>query len=274
MKAAVLDITTVPDDRYRSLCVTDIGRQHYPPRYSGAVDEGRMSKKMFKVKPSGHAAEPRKKVIPRPGPAPEKPTGKRVIPEQRYRRGQEISDPNALDVGWQHMRTVKQGLDQTGPPCNQRQSLEYNMEQDMNRKQRYATSGLPGDDPMYDSAVKYSMGRARDVAFKPRGRYRENNLNPEYSPGYYAAGGLIPGSSIQAHKSAKPAIRKTNEIGGGATGGKTMKTYKEIAAERELQYELDQVKYLTQATSKLGREVPSWEARTGFFLIKPEDEKD
>ena len=55
VKAAVLDFNTVPDDRYRSLCVTDIGRVHFPPRYSGTMNEGeRPSKKPGEIKESGH----------------------------------------------------------------------------------------------------------------------------------------------------------------------------------------------------------------------------
>jgi len=40
VKAAVLDLNTVPDDRYRSLCVEDIGKLHFSPRYSGSVMAG------------------------------------------------------------------------------------------------------------------------------------------------------------------------------------------------------------------------------------------
>jgi hypothetical protein len=65
--------------------------------------------------------------------------------------------------------------------------------------------------------------------------------NPEYSKGYYATGGLVPGSSITLRASGKPTLRKSDEVGGGDGNGKTMRTYKEIARERELQYDLDQV---------------------------------
>jgi hypothetical protein len=65
--------------------------------------------------------------------------------------------------------------------------------------------------------------------------------NPEYSKGYYATGGLVPGSSITLRASGKPTLRKSDEVGGGDANGKTMRTYKEIARERELQYDLDQV---------------------------------
>ena len=201
------------------------------------MNEGeKPNKKMFKEKPSGHSQPAAKKLLPRPKPPPERPTGKRDNPEQRMRRGQEITDPTALGVGWQHMRVVRTGLDQTGPPARARQSEEYNMEVAMNRKQRFRGDG---PDPMNESEVVYSLSRTRDVTFRPRGRYRENNQNPEYSRGYFIQGGLVPGSNIALRESKKPSLRKANEQ--VTTNGRTMKTYKEIEAERERQYDLDQV---------------------------------
>jgi len=52
----------------------------------------------------------------------------------------------------------------------------------------------------------------------------------------------VPGSSITLRASGKPTLRKADEVGGGDGNGKMMRTYKEIARERELQYELDQVR--------------------------------
>lgn len=52
----------------------------------------------------------------------------------------------------------------------------------------------------------------------------------------------MPGSSITLRASGKPTLRKADEVGGGDGNGKMMRTYKEIARERELQYELDQVR--------------------------------
>ena len=246
VRGPVLDLNTVPDDRYRSLCVTDIGKLHFPPRYSGTMNEGeKPNKKMFKEKPSGHAAPAARKLLPRPKPPPERPAGKRDNPEQRMRRGQEILDPTALDVGWQHMRVVRQGLDQTGPPARARLSEEYNMEVAMNRKQRFKGPGL---DPMNESNAVYSLARTSEVTFKPRGRFRENNQNPEYSTGYFAQGGLVPGSNIALRESKKPTLRRGDDFGG--TTGRTMKTYKEIAAERERQYDLDQVHVLTRTRTR------------------------
>ena len=71
---------------------------------------------------------------------------------------------------------------------------EYDMESYMNRKQRPGRSiesmrnGIPVAVP-------------GDRAFK----------KVEHEPGYYAKGGLIPGSSIQLRKSAKPEMRGGEE---------------------------------------------------------------
>jgi hypothetical protein len=271
VKAAVLDLTKVPDDRFRSLCVEDIGKLHFPPTYSGAYEHS-AGKRMYPVKPSGHAEPKGKKPIKVP-PAKhdDKPRGKRDNIYQRTRRGVELG-LDELTPDWNHKRVVKQGLDFSGPPCRQRVSKEYEMEKAINRKQRFNGDGL---DPMNQSSVYYSLAGTREVQFKPRGRYRENNQNPEYSVGYFAQGGLIPGSSIQIRQSGKKSLRQSNPIGED-TGGKKgmMKTYKEIEAERAHKYDLDQVAFLTMPTEKLGRRVPSWEERTGLYLVKPEDEKD
>ena len=74
---------------------------------------------MFAAKQSGTVQPKNIKRIPQPGPKPDRPEGKRDYPADRMRRGVEIQDPTALDVGWQHMRVVKQGMDGTGPPAKQ-----------------------------------------------------------------------------------------------------------------------------------------------------------
>lgn len=63
---------------------------------------------------------------------------------------------------------------------------------------------------------------------------------PEHSPGYYAQGGLIPGSSIVKRASAKPALQKRE---GTTTVQKTLSTmtYAQKVALEDERYEREQV---------------------------------
>jgi hypothetical protein len=99
--------------------------------------------------------------------------------------------------------------------------------------------------------------------------------SPEYMPGYCAAGGLIPGSSIVARKSAKPQPKKKSEIGETQTKEKKfLMTYAEKQKYLEKKYDMEQIRYLNNKSTRLGQDVPSWEERTGQWIVKPEDEKD
>lgn len=136
---------------------------------------------------------------------------------------------------------------------------QYDMETFMNRKQRAGES---------IARMRNGIGEAApgDRPFR----------QAEHEPGYYAKGGLIPGSSIQLRKSAKPERRggetgNSQNMGGSATGTKRL-SYKKKQQLAQEAYDLAQVLSLTQASERQGNEVPSFETRTGAFLVKPEDE--
>lgn len=80
----------------------------------------------------------------------------------------------------------------------------------------------------------------------------------------------MPGSTIALRKSAKPTLRKADN--GTTTITKKLPTYKEKQAKWEMEYDLNQVNFLTQPTEKQGQKVPSWEEKTGMFLIDPDYE--
>ena len=133
---------------------------------------------------------------------------------------------------------------------------EYDMESYMNRKQRPGKSiesmrnGIPVAVP-------------GDRAFK----------KVEHEPGYYAKGGLIPGSSIQLRKSAKPEMR------GGEEATKVTKkssklSYKEKQRRVEEIEARKAVYVLSNESMSMGQPVQSFETRTGAYLVKPEDEAD
>lgn len=185
--------------------------------------------------------------------------GKEEVPKGKLvsNKSQIRSDTTDLPIiGWTRKHNVKQD---DGVPAHLRQSSEYDMEGYMNRKQRVTSVvqqrngipvAVPGDRPF------------KDVT---------------HEPGYCAKGGLIPGSSIQMRKSAKPVFKKnesdspTNKKKGK---DKSMSmTYEQRQEMLERDYDRKQVEILTNESLNFqGQEVPSWENRTGFFLIKPEDE--
>jgi len=99
----------------------------------------------------------------------------------------------------------------------------------------------------------------------------------EHEPGYYAKGGLIPGSSIQLRQKSTRAERKQvddegNPVATKIVGKGKRPTYAEKQQAIQEAYDLAQVMSLTVPGARQGNEIPSFEQRTGMFLVKPEDE--
>jgi len=137
-------------------------------------------------------------------------------------------------------------------------AIQYDMEGFMNRKQRSGAS----IERMRNGIPVVVEG---DRAFKEADR----------EPGYYAKGGLIPGSSIQARKSAKKTMRKSEDVSNSASKPrKPTMSFAEKVQKKLADYEAAQVFLLSEAGEKQGQAVPSFEQRTGLYLVRPEDEKD
>ena len=185
----------------------------------------------------------------------------------RNKRGTELPS-NALTLNWNNKRVVTQNFDGTGPPMRQKSSKEFAMEVYMNRKQRYYGEK---HNPMSDSDVKYSMSCTSEVDHSIAIPKKDNS---EYTVGFYKGGGIIPGSTNTLKPSAQPTLRKSNPIGGSDSNSRTMVSYAEIAAQRERDYEVNQVRLLNNESSNLGRRVPGWEEKTGLYLVTPDMEKD
>lgn len=242
---------------YPGSCVIgDKGRLHYDPMYSKAQEWKCSMKQSPLSRAYGQDIVERGK---KPIRAPQGPQGsefpnqrKHHIPlpdgtESSSRRGQNV---NGLCVGFTSMKHF----------APRDEAPQYDMESYMNKKQRVTTiermrNGIPVVVP-------------GDRAFK----------KVEHEPGYYAKGGLIPGSSIQLRKSAK-SERKSNTGTEGENGELSAKTrtekrptFREKLLSASAAYDLEQVKSLTVAGQRQGNPVPSWEQRTGMFLVKPEDE--
>jgi len=226
----------------------DRGRSHFEPMHSQANEWKCTMRQSERSRAYGaEAAELGKKCMQEPARKPDPAQCKKTIALDdgsmaACRRGVEIK---GLCVGFKSLKHFDA----------RSEAPEYDMETYMNKKQRAgATLGR----------MRNNIGVAApgDRPFKVA----------EHEPGYYAKGGLIPGSSIQLRKSAKPERRPGEATTGGIKRGEKKLTYhqkQQLAAE---QSDLAQVAALTQAFERQGNEVQSFEQRTGAWLIKPEDE--
>ncbi len=235
------------------------GSRHFEPTYSQAKEWKVAMRQSAMSRAYGSEAEERGKGVVAPP-----PKGKEdQLPHQRrhdiplpdgslsaFRKGQET---NGLCVGF---KSLKHFDKKAGGG-----TIEYDMETYMNKKQRAGETinrmrnnipvAVPGDRP-------YKV--------------------VEHEPGYFAKGGLIPGSSIQMRKSAKPERRNNSGDGDGDGNTNNPHTEKKRLTYHEKQkllndkYDLEQVRCLTESSEKQGNEIPSFETRTGAYLVKPEDE--
>ena len=227
-------------------------RGHFESMYSNVSLQKPMKKQIPFRKSSEEAVERGKRPI-KVAPCTDEfiSLGRKHNVEQQLRRSEEC---DKLCIGWTSRTFVRNP--ETGELCSRaRAGKEYDMEGYMNRKQRIRTTEeLRNGIPMATPGDKY---------------YKDSDREP----GFYAKGGIIPGSTIQLRKSAKPTMRKKDDPANANKGSKkfTM-TYAEKQKLLEKDYEINQVYVLTNESIKLNQEVPSWENRTGFFLIKPEDE--
>ena len=226
----------------------DKGRLHYEPMHSKAAEWKCTMRQSDKSRAYGsEAAELGKKCVAEPSRKPDPAQCKKMIALDdgsmaAYRRGAEIK---GLCVGFKSLKHFEARAE----------APEYDMETFMNKKQRAGES---------IERMRNNVGVAApgDRPFKVA----------EHEPGYYAKGGLIPGSSIQLRKSAKPERRPGEATTGATKRGEKKMTYRQkqlLAAE---QSDLAQVAALTQSFERQGNEVPSFEQRTGTFLVNPEDE--
>ena len=93
----------------------------------------------------------------------------------------------------------------------------------------------------------------------------------EHEPGFHAKGGLIPGSNIQLRKSAKP-IRASGLATKEANTEKKLSYREKIRLEEERSEKMQVYVLTNETTQSQGQSVPSFEERTGAYLVKPEDE--
>ena len=238
-------------DDSKSIVPGEGTRGHFDPQYSDAELQKPMKKPLAPPK-SQYAVERGKRCIKLPPCTDEfESKGKKLNMEQRNRRSEYCEK---LCIGWTSRTFVRNS--ETGELCSRaRATKEYDMEGYMNRKQRVGSkermrNGIPEATPC-------------DNYYKEADR----------EPGFYAKGGIIPGSTIQLRVSAKPTMRKKDDPANANKNSKkfTM-TYAEKTKKLDEEYEKKQVYVLTNVSTKLNQEVASWENRTGFYLVAPEDE--
>ena len=227
-------------------------RIHYDQKYSNIEEIKPMKKQIPFRKTSDYAVERGKKPIKVPPCTDEFVSlGRKHNIEQQLRRSEYC---DKLCVGWTSRTFVKNPI--TGELCSRSRAVkEYDMEGYMNRKQRVKS--------------KEQMRNGIPEATPCDNYYKE----ADREPGFYAKGGIIAGSTIQLRVSAKPTMRKKDDPANANKNSKkfTM-TYAEKQKILEQEYEQKQVYVLTNVSTKLNQEVSSWETRTGFYLVKPEDE--
>ena len=238
MKATVIaNERIVHPQRVDSIVIGEAGgRVHYPPIYSDYVEEPHHKQMPWHLEHSAEYVERGKKYLVGKVPGEDKREGKRYLE----------ANPTGINT-FHHDWNIK-----TRAACNE--SYLYDMEGYMNRKQRITSleqqrNGVP-------------VATSGDKFYKEADR----------EPGFYQKGGLIPGSTIVLRKSGKPQFKKVDDSRKTASFKSTM-TFAEKTKRAELENDLMDIRDLDNPSEKLKQMVPSWEERTGSYLVRPEDEK-
>lgn len=155
-------------------------------------------------------------------------------------------------VNWTTKKIV---VSEDGVPAYRKESKLFNLETFMNQKQRINSE--------YEKRNGIGTSTPGDKSYYTADR----------EPGFYAAGGLVVGSTIAIKKSGKPTLKKNAESTSKSLGVKLGLTYEEKQKQLEFQHEINDVNYLTIGMIDSGEAIPSWEEKTGMYLVKPEDEK-
>lgn len=206
-----------------SIVVGEGGRRHYSPQYS--TDERRPEGKRYLSPPKQHHSHNSSKKLISVLEYCDKeitlPTKKKFKESTTSKSVRECTLPNA---NWTRKRTVM--IDDSTPAAN-KQSGIVNLEASMNRKQRV--------DNILSQRNMIPCASSGDLPFKQADR----------EPGFYAKGGLIPGSTNVLRQSCKPTLRKSEDMTLNGTGKKLEATYGAMKQRLEQEYDRRQVLSLT-----------------------------
>jgi hypothetical protein len=204
-----------------SIVVGDRGRKRFEPRHSHAEEEKPHKRPISRpiCKEEVHRG---KRYIPLPKAQDEHLSSKKLLPTLSMKRSDTTDN---LSLNWKSRGKVVDP--ETGVSAKFKESEIYNLEATMNRKQRVSTDDLqhrnyipeatPGDKPL---------------------------KRADHTPGYYAEGGLIPGSTIQEKKSTNPMANKST-LQMSKSSKKLEPTYEIMQQKLQMQYERSQVESLT-----------------------------
>lgn len=212
---------------HSSIVLGESGKRHFDPRYS--TDERKPEGKRYLPPPlpkDGHASS--KKLIS----VLEYCSKEISIPSKKRVKDATSTSSNEITLpsgNWTRKRTV---MADERTPAAMKESGVFNLEASMNRKQR-----------VENILVQRNMvpvASAGDLPFKQADR----------EPGFYAKGGLIPGSTNVLRQSAKPTLRKSEDTLTGS-GKKLEATYAAMKSRLEYEYDRNQVLSLTVRVSSI-----------------------
>jgi hypothetical protein len=158
------------------------------------------------------------------------------VPDDDQAQGKRHLTPNPSEVVLFHHKWDRK----TRASCNE--SYLYDMEGYMNRKKRVPT--------LEEQRNFVPMAASGDKYYKDADR----------EPGFFK------------NKGAKPAFKKTDDSRKPPPLRATM-SYAEKTRRKELEDDMNDIRTLDNTSEKLKQVVPSWEERTGAYLVRPEDEK-
>ena len=131
-------------------------------------------------------------------------------------------------IHWTRKRTV---MLENGEPAYNYQSRVEKLEDTMNQKQR----------------IRSELQRRNFIPTATAGD--KSYYEADREPGFYAKGGIIPGSTIQLRKSAKPTLRKSEDISTLIPQKKLEATYAKQQAKLAKEYDVNQVRTVTVSVS-------------------------
>lgn len=219
---------------YRSSIVLgEGGKRRFDPRYCSG-EEKPEGKKYIPPPPSHDNHNSSKKLIPvvRNCETEISMPRKKHLKDASMRRSESGSLPS---LNWTRKRTV---VGEDGVSAAFKESSLVNLEASMTRKHR--VDSIMQQRNLIPSA---SMG---DLPFK----------RVESEPGYFAKGGLIPGSTNTLRASAKPTLRKSEDVTNSGGGKKLEATYAKMKAQLDKDYDVKQVLSLTVSIYPHERIVP------------------
>lgn len=262
-----LDPARVKDERSCSLVIGERGRVHYSSRYDREEEFKPCLKQVSYLNYSGD------QVIGGIKPFPSKLNSNTVLnPESKYinpvnavasTKSQtllklfpeaisRVADDITMPPGFYTKIRVYRA---SGERAANVRSDEHNIEPIMNRKIR-----VP------DLVAKRGLLPVVHFGDKP---YK----SPEQSTDFFTQGGLVTGSTITYHKS------KSGKTISGAESNTTTKLsgiekYNEKMKKKERNYDLGQVKALTDSVTVLEQKIPSWEQRAGLPPLDDDSDKE